>query len=457
MNRIAGRSRFVLILAAVLVLGLVIFSGEYLLQAKEWVVFPGSPHVYRGSNLNCGVVTDRTGAVLLDATDGRTYSDDWTVRLATLHLLGDREGYISAPAVSEYSSQMVGFDLINGVYSTSGTGGTAVLTISAKAQKAALEALDGRKGVVGVYNYKTGEILCAVSSPTYDPDDVPDLENDNTGDYEGVYVNRFTQASYVPGSIFKVVTTAAALAEIDDIESQTFLCEGSYWVGGDEVVCEGTHGEVTMRQALMHSCNSAFAQIALELGPETLMKYAQQFQITEPLTFDGITTASGHFDLSDAADVNVAWGGIGQYTDTVNPCRYMTFMGQIAGGGTAAEPYLVSSASSGIFSRYTARTQQTDRVMPTAVAATLQEMMHYNVTNNYGEDSFPDVYVCAKTGTAEVGGGLEPNATFAGFTMDEDYPLAFVVMVENGGYGRSVCIPILSQVLSACMEDMNPG
>ncbi len=68
----------------------------------------------------------------------------------------------------------------------------------------------------------------------------------------------------------------------------------------------------------------------------------------------------------------------------MNPCRYMTFMGQIAGGGTAAEPYLVSSASSGIFSRYTARTQQTDRVMPTAVAATLQEMMHYNVTNNYG-------------------------------------------------------------------------
>ncbi len=139
---------------------------------------------------------------------------------------------------------------------------------------------------------------------------MPDLENDSTGDYEGVYVNRFTQASYVPGSIFKVVTTAAALAEIDDIESQTFLCEGSYWVGGDEVVCEGTHGEVTMRQALMHSCNSAFAQIALELGPETLMKYAQQFQITEPLTFDGITTASGHFDLSDAADVNVAWGGL---------------------------------------------------------------------------------------------------------------------------------------------------
>ena len=455
MNRIAGRSKFALILAAVLVLGLVIFLGEYLLQAKDWVVFSGSPHVYTGNNLNCGVVTDRNGTVLLDATDGRQYSDDVTLRMATVHLLGDRDGYINAPAVSQYSSQMVGFDLVNGIYSTSGTGGTAVLTISAEAQKAALEALDGRKGVVGVYNYKTGEILCAVSSPTYDPDHVPDIANDTSGDYDGVYVNRFTQSAYVPGSIFKVATAAAALAEIEDIQSQSFLCEGSYWVGGDEVVCEGVHGWVTLRQALMHSCNSAFAQIALELGPEALMKYVNQFQLTESLAFDGIDTAAGQFDLTGAADVNVAWGGIGQYTDTITPCRFMTFMGQIAGGGTAAEPYLVRSVSSGMFSGYTAKARQSDRIMSASVAATLQEMMHYNVVYNYGESNFPDLYVCAKTGTAEVGGGLEPNATFAGFTMDDEYPLAFVAIVENGGSGRNTCVPIISKVLSACTESMS--
>ena len=455
MNRIAGRSKFALILAAVLVLGLVIFLGEYLFQAKDWVVFSGSPHVYTGNNLNCGVVTDRNGTVLLDATDGRQYSDDVMLRMATLHLLGDRDGYINAPAVSQYSSQMVGFDLVNGIYSTSGTGGTAVLTISAEAQKAALEALDGRKGVVGVYNYKTGEILCAVSSPTYDPDHVPDIANDTSGDYDGVYVNRFTQSAYVPGSIFKVATAAAALAEIEDIQSQSFLCEGSYWVGGDEVVCEVVHGWVTLRQALMHSCNSAFAQIALELGPEALMKYVNQFQLTESLAFDGIDTAAGQFDLTGAADVNVAWGGIGQYTDTINPCRFMTFMGQIAGGGTAAEPYLVRSVSSGMFSGYTAKARQSDRIMSASVAATLQEMMHYNVVYNYGESNFPDLYVCAKTGTAEVGGGLEPNATFAGFTMDDEYPLAFVAIVENGGSGRNTCVPIISKVLSACMESMS--
>ena len=165
--------------------------------------------------------------------------------------------------------------------------------------------------------------------PTYDPDHVPDIANDTSGDYDGVYVNRFYPVGLRPGSIFKVATAAAALAEIEDIQSQSFLCEGSYWVGGDEVVCEGVHGWVTLRQALMHSCNSAFAQIALELGPEALMKYVNQFQLTESLAFDGIDTAAGQFDLTGAADVNVAWGGIGQYTDTINPCRFMTFMGQI--------------------------------------------------------------------------------------------------------------------------------
>ena len=101
-----------------------------------------------------------------------------------------------------------------------------MLTVSADVQRTALAALDGRKGTVGVYNYKTGEILCAVSSPTYDPDDVPDVEG-NPETYEGVYVNRFLHATYTPGSVFKLVTAAAALDEIPDIGSRTFTCEGS--------------------------------------------------------------------------------------------------------------------------------------------------------------------------------------------------------------------------------------
>jgi peptidoglycan glycosyltransferase len=77
------------------------------------------------------------------------------------------------------------------------------------------------------------------------------------------------------------------------------------------------------------------------------------------------------------------------------------------------------------------------------------------VVDRYGVENFPDGEVCAKTGTAEVGGGRAPTATFAGFVADKDYPLAFIVVVEEGGYGRDACIPVASKVLKACMAAMD--
>jgi peptidoglycan glycosyltransferase len=78
--------------------------------------------------------------------------------------------------------------------------------------------------------------------------------------------------------------------------------------------------------------------------------------------------------------------------------------------------------------------------------------MRGNVTNKYGDEHFHGLAVCAKTGTAEVGGDQKPNAMLAGFVEDSKYPLAFIVCVEDGGYGADVCIPIASRVLKACME-----
>ena len=195
MRNVAKRSFAALILAGVLLLGLLGFLVLYFVKGAAWAVFPGSPHVYTGGNLDSGVITDRSGVVLLDSTDGRSYAQDPALRKATLHLLGDREGYIAAPLLGKYADELVGYSPISGTYSLSGQNSTAKLTISAEAQAAALEQLAGRSGSVGVYNYKTGEILCAASSPTYDPDNVPDIAGDTTGAYDGVYVNRFFNAS----------------------------------------------------------------------------------------------------------------------------------------------------------------------------------------------------------------------------------------------------------------------
>ena len=321
--------------------GLLFFVWEYVTQAESWVSFSGSPHLYNSSNIGCGIITDRSGNVLLDISQGRTYSDNANTRKSTLHWLGDKKGFISASTVSTYAADMVGYDRINGVYNASGEGGNARLTLSAKVQNAALEAMGNRKGTVGVYNYKTGEILCALTTPTYDPENVPDIAGDTTGVYDGVYLNRFLQSAYVPGSIFKIVTLSAALDCVPGIEDMTFTCRSKLAYGTEAVTCEKTHGTQTLKQAFANSCNCAFAQIAEKVGKNNMVKYVKQFQVTQKLSFDGSTTAAGNYDISDTAPVSFAWSCIGQHSDLVNPARYMTFMGAIAGRGVAAEPYLM--------------------------------------------------------------------------------------------------------------------
>ena len=212
---------------------------------------------------------------------------------------------------------------------------------------------------------------------------------------------------------------------------------------------------MNLKEALARSCNCSFAQIAALVGAENMEKYVNQFEVVKPLKFDGVTTAAGNYDLSRAAPVELAWSAIGQYTDQINPCRYMTFMGMVAGGGKAALPHIVSHVTAQGEIAYEADPIMSERIMSAEVAETLQAYLRNNVVSIYGADKFPDLTVCGKSGTSELGGDLEPNAMFAGFVMDEDYPLAFIAVVENGGYGSSTCVPVLSKVLTACKEVMD--
>lgn len=452
MNRIAGRAGITLLIVLLLLAGLGFFVAEFVMEAGGWVIFPGSPHVYNAGNIGCGVVVDRDNILLLDLNGGRKYASVSDVRKATVHWLGDRGGSINAPALSNYSAQIAGYDLLSGVYNYGNNSGVAELTLSSKVQTTAFEALGGYKGTVAVYNYQTGQLLCAVTTPTFDPDNVPNIEGDTTGMYEGAYVNRFVQSGYIPGSIFKIVTMAAALETTPDILQQTFICNGSYTIGGDEITCEGSHGEQNVRAAFRNSCNCAFAQITLQLGPETMERYVEAFGVTGSISFDGITTAEGNYEAVGASSVDVGWSGVGQYNDQINPCAFMTFMGAVAGGGRGVLPYLVEEITVGNSTTYSAQTRTNQRIMSASTAETLQEFLRNNVENKYGDENFPGLTVCAKTGTGEVGGEKKPNAMLAGFVADEDYPLAFVVCVEDGGYGSSICIPIASKVLASCKQ-----
>lgn len=454
MNRVVKRTWLMSLFILVLLIGLGLFVWDYITNAPQWIGSPGSGYMHNDT-IGFGTVSDRSGVVLLDVGGGKNYSYDQTTRKSTLHWLGDRQGNIVSKPISEYVADMSGYDVVNGVYDFSGIGGTMELTLSVRVQNAAYNAMAGRKGTVAVYNYKTGEILCAVTTPTYDPDDPIDLSAVDPELYEGVYLNRFVQSTYIPGSIFKVVTTAAALDCIPDIEQMSFSCTGIVEYGEEKVSCEHAHGNQDLKRALANSCNCAFAQIAELVGKERMTEYVQRFGVMDSVAFDGVQTAKGSYDVSDTAPVSFAWSCIGQYTDLINPCGFMTFMGAIGGNGQAAQPYIVSHVTGGGETTYSAKIKQLPQVLSPEVAQKLQEYMRNNVELIYGAGNFPGLTVCAKSGTSQLGGEQTSNAMFAGFVSDPEYPLAFVAVVENGGYGASACVPVLSRVLEACKAVMD--
>ena len=130
-------------------------------------------------------------------------------------------------------------------------------------------------------------------------------------------------------------------------------------------------------------------------------------------------------------------------------------MGIIAGEGSGAEPYFMSSISGkSMMSKYKSKTTLTENVLSTETCKIMESMMRNNVESIYGAERFPDLNVCAKSGTAEVGGDNKPHATFAGFIKDSNYPLAFIVIVENAGAGSELAATVAGNVLDACVLSM---
>ncbi len=453
MKKVARRSVLMLILAAILAVGAIAFAVRYCINAEKWTYFQGNPHLYAGTTLACGTVRDSEGVTLLETANGTAYAEDADVRASFVHLLSDRDGNIIAPLISQLSEQMISYNAVSGIYGMQADDTVATLSVNAEIQKTALNALAGRKGTVGVYNYQTGEILCAVSSPAFDPDNPPDIKGDTTGKYDGAYINRFFRSTYTPGSVFKVLTSAAAIEQIDDVYHQKFTCEGSTIIGSQHVICEKEHGETDFSDGFARSCNCVFGQLSVQLGGKTLQKYAEKVGLNASYDCDGYKTAKGSIDLSRADDGDTAWAGIGQYSDQINAYSYMRFMGILGGGGEAAEPYLLKSVTNGEQVRYEAETKLTGRALKEETAQKLATMMHYNVVTIYGAQQFPNLYVCAKSGTAEQEGAAS-NAMFTGFIKDEVYPLAFVVFIESAGSGSGAAAPVAAQVLHKCVEQM---
>lgn len=452
MNRVASRAYIVFVLVLALLAGSALFGVDYGMHAKDWVMTSGSPHIYENNRIDQGVITDRDDTLLLSLVDRRVYSSDLAIRKSTMHWVGDRSGNVGSGILKNYASQIVGFDALSGTYRYGDTAGQMRLTLNAQVQAAALQAMGNYKGTVAVVNYKTGEIVSSVTTPTYDPDNAPDIATDASGAYEGVYMNRFLRSAYTPGSVFKIVTLAAALECMPEVLDERFTCTGALEFGPDKVTCERVHGDQSLKDAFCNSCNCVFGQLAIRVGRDRMTKYVRQFGLLDSIAFDGLTTVTGQYDVSGAVDQELAWSGVGQYTDLINPCVFLRFVGAVGNGGVSVDPYVVQDITVGRNKTYEAEPALERRLMSAKTAETVAQFMGNNVQNKYGADNFPGMAVCAKTGTAEVGINKRPNAMFAGFVSDSELPLAFIACIEDGGYGAQICIPVMSRVLAACAQ-----
>ena len=429
-----------LLLVAVAVLGMGFYLVRFVVFGHEWASAPFNQTVYRRGLLVTGTLTDRNGVVLASVTDGvRTFAESRDVRRATLHTVGDLQGNIGTGALTVYASDMIGYSFFTGSYSRTGEGSTTALTIDSKLNVEAFKALNGRRGVVMVSNYKTGEVLCMVSNPSFDPDDPPaDVSGPS---FEGVYLNRAISSAYTPGSVYKLLTAAAAIEKTGDVYDRVFECTGELKTGLGSLTCPRVHGNIGFERGVELSCNIVFGELALELGADTLAEYAGKYGLSGRLEVGGIITARGNFDKAGPDTANLAWSGVGQYNNTVCPAAMLRFVGAVANNGNAAEMFLLKK--SGVQFLLPA---STTRIMNRNTAVLLGELMELQ------SSSFPGLQLHAKSGTAQVGRDTEPHAWYTGYITNDNFPLAFVVVVENGGSGTAVAGPVANRVLQAAVN-----
>lgn len=441
------RSMVLYLLLACFVGGVVYLGVNLFLHGGQWAMQPYNGHI----SSSLGNISDRNGNMLATSTEeGRTYSDSETVRRALLHTVGDPYGYISTSVEYTMRDKLTGYNLITGLNDTifNRMGSDIALTVDQNACAAAYNALGGKNGAVLVYNYQTGEILVKVSAPGFDPAYIPeDLETNEA--YNGVYLDNTLSSSFTPGSIFKIVTAAAAMEKWPDTWSQwTHTCTGSENIGGSDVTClyGAAHGDQDMFSAMGNSCNVFFASLASEIGAQALQAKAEEMGFGREFSLGSVPTAQSEIDLSAASQNELAWAGVGQYTVLCNPYHMMVLMGAIANGGEYVQPKLTQESQ-----LFSGLLPGEDRTLVTAAEAqNLTQLLRGDVENYYGDWLFPTgMNVCAKTGTGEVGEGKAPNCWMVGFCDSVDYPYAFAILVEEGTGGIESAGSVASAALSA--------
>lgn len=347
------------------------------------------------------------------------------------------------------------------------SGGDVVLTLDAETQVAAMAGLEGVTGAVVALDPRTGAVLALASTPTYDPN----LLSSHDGDVVRAYaeeleaaepdprLNRAIRDNYPPGSVFKVIVSAAALSTGEYTPDTVIPAPDLLTLPGTSTTLENfggsrcsSSGQQALIDALTISCNTAFALLGIELGEEPVREMAEAFGMDgEGIEIPMQTAGSSVGDIENDAQLGIS--SIGQQDVRMTPLQAAMVAAAIANDGTLMEPHLVSQLRAPDLTviEQTDPDELSEPVTP-EVADQLTEMMVSVVANGSGRAArISGIDVAGKTGTAENAG--PDHNWFIGFAPADDPQIAVAVFVANGGgTGGDVSAPIAREVMEAYLE-----
>jgi penicillin-binding protein A len=357
-------------------------------------------------------------------------------------------------------------------------GNDLTLTLNAELQARAAAALGGRNGSVVVLDPRSGAVLAMASAPGFDPRGLSfnpnaadwTAENQRIGQYweqitsDGAgqpLLNRPSQGLYPPGSTYKTLTAIGVLEHAQAGQPDSITCPQTYvpQEGAPPVV----NDPANLERVYAYSCNTAFAQYAVRLGPDLMTEIARRFDILPPQR--GTATYGGFTDLPTAQSLlyvdpgflnfqrALADTGYGQGQLLVTPLQMAMATAAVANDGVMMQPYLVQKITrpdGGTIREFGPRPIRSTMSRDTAAAM----RAHMSAVARYGfgkivSDYVPGIPVGGKSGTAEHVPGATPHAWFIAVAPLDAPRYAVAVMVEGGGEGSSVGASLAGEVLAA--------
>lgn len=336
-------------------------------------------------------------------------------------------------------------------------GDSIVVTLNAQLQSVAYQALGSYKGAVVAIEPDTGKILAMVSKPDYDPNQIEEIwESLITDSSSSVLLNRATQGLYPPGSTFKILTALAYMRQQPGAyRSYLYDCTSQLTVNDVTINCYNNkvHGQEELQTAFARSCNTAFAQLGMELDNEDFRSMCEEFLFNKSLP-----TTMQHSTSQFALDSDSSYGeqmttAIGQGNTLVTPLHMALITATVANGGVMMKPYCVDrieTVDGDIVSK--TNPAKYKRLMTTEEARIIGDYMEATVSGGTGEAlSWYNFTAAGKTGSAEyVSNGYEgTHSWFVGYCNVDNPDLVVAVIAEDGGTGSETAVPIAAQIFQA--------